>query len=73
MEVVLLFVQEITEKARRKGGNIHDMLAEYDPKGTGIISFTNFRKVLANINCYVDDDKFEFINTNGSSPKTKGL
>ena len=63
METVLLFVKEITEKAKRKGGNIHDMFMEYDPKKTGLISFVNFRKLLANINVFVDDEKFEFITT----------
>lgn len=63
MEHVLLFLNDMKEKARRKGGNLYDMFEEYDPKQTGLISFTNFRKLLANINLFVDDEKFEFICT----------
>ncbi|EAX99074.1 EF hand family protein [Trichomonas vaginalis G3] len=63
MEHVLLFLNDMREKARRKGGNLYDMFEEYDPKQTGLISFTNFRKLLANINLFVDDEKFEFITT----------
>lgn len=63
MEHILIFIQELRNKVMRKGASLPDAFREYDKKDEGIITHENFRKLLANAHCFVDDEKFKFIVT----------
>jgi hypothetical protein len=50
-------INEMKACARRKGISAEDAFRDYDVKGTGTVTYANFRRVLSNLNFWSDEPK----------------
>lgn len=49
------FINEVKEYARRKAVTLNDMFSDYDPKGLGTITLHQFRRILSQLNVWVNE------------------
>lgn len=58
MNANAVFLNDLRNKAKRKGASLKDLLEEIDKSQTGRMHINLFRKLVANTGLYVEDDVF---------------
>lgn len=58
MNANAVFLNDLRNKAKRKGSSLNDLLEEVDKSKTGRMHINLFRKLVANTGLYVEDDIF---------------
>lgn len=58
MDANSVFLADLRNKSRRIGSTLEELCAEIDPSSTGKMKLDNFRKLVANVKIYLEDDRF---------------